>query len=137
MSKQAKKQSYSVKNAKMSIYMLLLFFFFFFLLLLVKYLLLSALLSDWIDFVLLLFLCICTFVKRQFSQAKRNAKSKTDCYSNETHRKGTKQKDRNKKLTLISVLGWSMNTISDSSPSNKTLTVFSPNSSSVATAITT
>lgn len=36
-----------------------------------------------------------------------------------------------KKLTLISELGWSMKTISDSSPSNKTLTVFSPNSSSV------
>lgn len=35
-----------------------------------------------------------------------------------------------KKLTLISELGWSMKTISDSSPSNKTLTVFSPNSSS-------
>lgn len=35
------------------------------------------------------------------------------------------------KLTLISELGWSMNTISDSSPSNRTLTVFSPNSSSI------
>lgn len=33
-------------------------------------------------------------------------------------------------LTLISVLGWSINTISDSSPSSKMLTVFSPNSSS-------
>lgn len=33
-------------------------------------------------------------------------------------------------LTLISVEGWSIKTISDSSPSNRTLTDFSPNSSS-------
>jgi len=41
-----------------------------------------------------------------------------------------KKDDKTNVLTDISMLGWSMKTISDSSPSNSMETVFSPNSSS-------
>lgn len=55
---------------------------------------------------------------------------RVDCYSNE-RQENQRKKERAQELTLISELGWSMKTISDSSPSSSTLTVFSPNSSSM------
>lgn len=91
----------------------------------------TLLLTDWIDFVFR------NFLIHSGEHSNRKEQS-NDCYSNEkSNGKNGKKREREKKkestkrrLTLISELGWSMKTISLSSPSSNTLTVFSPNSSS-------